>query len=473
VLFAFSLLCVSVMPRLADRGMFLDGVTYAVLARNLAEGQGTLWHPHYTETVYPDFHEQPPVGIGLQALAFRVFGDHLFVERLYSFAVGVLTLGLVAWVWGAGRSTSGAGGRWVAAALWITAPVVSWALANNMLEGTQSVFTLFAVGAVLESIRHQGTRRVAWALSSGVSVAVAVLVKGPVGLFPLATPWACWAGALQLRVPPDVALRRLSRAVAVAAIQFGGTALVFAAVSMYAPAREGVESYVAQQLRPTLAGARETSSHRLRFVKTTAQEVLPMAVLAAAVIVVSRRWRLDGSTQLDRHRATTFFLLGCAATLPLAISPKQSGHYIVPAMPMFALGFGSLIASRTESILQSARAARWVRRLAVFLLVAAVAGWIVRWVAPWRDATRLRDLDRVFSVVPPGTTLHLCPQAQTDWGLHAYAQRLWRANLDIRELRREWGIAPGSGSCAVPAGCRMVPIGTVTLVLYECGARGG
>jgi 4-amino-4-deoxy-L-arabinose transferase-like glycosyltransferase len=473
VFFAFSLLCLAVVPRMFDRGMFLDGITYAALARNLAEGRGSLWHPHYTETVYPDFHEQPTLGIGLQAIAFRVFGDHLFVERLYSFVVAVLTFALMMWTWHASRHLAGDRiGSWVAPVLWITAPVVSWALSNNMLEATQTMFALLAVGAMLESLRRQGTSRVAWGLAGGVGVAVAVLVKGPVGLFPLAAPWAYWVAALLTRPPDGAAERRFSRVLTVALCQLVGTAVVCTAVWSYGPARDGLRAYVAQQLRPTLTGSRETSAHRLRFAKTTAQEVLPMAVLAGVTLLLARRRGADRATPLDRHRAATFFLLGCAATVPLGISPKQSGHYVVPAMPMFALGFASLIASRMESLLQSARAARWARNAAVLLLTATALGAFVRWVAPWRDAARLRDLDRVLAVVPPGTTVHLCPQAQMDWSLHAYAQRLARISLDSQRTRRQWGMAPANSACVVPRTCRLVPIGTSTLVLYECGTRG-
>ena len=57
-------ICVAaLLPRLAHRGMFLDGVTYASIARNLAEGRGRFWAPHYTATIYPAFHEHPPLGV--------------------------------------------------------------------------------------------------------------------------------------------------------------------------------------------------------------------------------------------------------------------------------------------------------------------------------------------------------------------------------------------------------------------------
>src|SRR4051812_22549428 len=72
-------LVAAIMPRLAQRGMFVDGLTYASIARNLAEGRGSFWSPSYTATIYPEFHEHPPLGLWLQSLWFRVLGDHLAV----------------------------------------------------------------------------------------------------------------------------------------------------------------------------------------------------------------------------------------------------------------------------------------------------------------------------------------------------------------------------------------------------------
>ena len=92
-------LAAAIVPRLAQRGMFVDGVTYASIARNLSEGRGSFWSPSYTATVYPQFHEHPPFGFWLQSWWFRVLGDHLFVERAYSLAAAIGTALLIALIW--------------------------------------------------------------------------------------------------------------------------------------------------------------------------------------------------------------------------------------------------------------------------------------------------------------------------------------------------------------------------------------
>src|SRR3954451_14950195 len=98
-LLPLAVFAAATVPRLAHRGMFVDGVTYASIARNLAEGRGTFWVPAYTATLYPEFHEHPPLGFWLQSLWFRVFGDHLWVERLYTLTAGLITAALIAAIW--------------------------------------------------------------------------------------------------------------------------------------------------------------------------------------------------------------------------------------------------------------------------------------------------------------------------------------------------------------------------------------
>jgi len=84
---------------MAQSGMFVDGLTYAAISRNLAQGIGTFWAPSYTTTLYPQFFDHPPLGFGLQVVAFAIFGDHLLVERAYSLAMGGVTAMLMMAIW--------------------------------------------------------------------------------------------------------------------------------------------------------------------------------------------------------------------------------------------------------------------------------------------------------------------------------------------------------------------------------------
>src|SRR5262249_33680561 len=136
-----AIVVAALLPRLAHRGMFLDGITYASISRNLAQGRGRFWEPFYTATIYPAFHEHPPLVFFLQSLWFRVFGDRWFVERLYCATVGIASAALIAATWRTVREESAArNDEWLPILLWMSAPVVSWAIVGNMLEATLAMF---------------------------------------------------------------------------------------------------------------------------------------------------------------------------------------------------------------------------------------------------------------------------------------------------------------------------------------------
>ena len=46
-----SIFCVLIFPDLLAEGMFLDGIIYSDIARNLSIGNGTLWNLKYIETL--------------------------------------------------------------------------------------------------------------------------------------------------------------------------------------------------------------------------------------------------------------------------------------------------------------------------------------------------------------------------------------------------------------------------------------
>ena len=61
-------------PTLWSDGMFMDGLYYAAISRNLADGLGTFWYLHHTDFSHPIFHEHPPLAIGIQSIFFYLFG---------------------------------------------------------------------------------------------------------------------------------------------------------------------------------------------------------------------------------------------------------------------------------------------------------------------------------------------------------------------------------------------------------------
>ena len=85
LLLALAVYCLLVLPRMLTHGMFVDGLTYASIARNMAENYGSFWRPYYTATVYPTFYEHPPLGFWLQSWMYRLCGDVVYLEAWWGF----------------------------------------------------------------------------------------------------------------------------------------------------------------------------------------------------------------------------------------------------------------------------------------------------------------------------------------------------------------------------------------------------
>ncbi len=125
----------------------------------MALGIGDVWHPVFLATDYSGYHEQPTLGFLLESFFFRIFGDHFWVEKLFSAATGLITAGLIAAVWR--RLVRGREGLaecdWLPVALWVILPGWGWMYGNNMLENTLGLFAVAAVYALLRA--GEGGRR--------------------------------------------------------------------------------------------------------------------------------------------------------------------------------------------------------------------------------------------------------------------------------------------------------------------------
>jgi 4-amino-4-deoxy-L-arabinose transferase-like glycosyltransferase len=83
-LLTFTAVTILVISQLVQDGMFMDGMIYVTVSRNLAEGVGSFWDPYFSATLMTSYHEQPPLYFGLLALFYKVFGSSMYVERLFS-----------------------------------------------------------------------------------------------------------------------------------------------------------------------------------------------------------------------------------------------------------------------------------------------------------------------------------------------------------------------------------------------------
>ncbi len=419
------------LPVLVQQGMFLDGVTHACIARNMANGLGSFSRPYYTPALDPVFFGQPPLALWMQSQFFKIFGDHFWVERLFSFCIAILSVLGILMNWQMLHkerlkqevslfSTA----AWLSVLLWIASPIVFWSYQNNMLECTMVFFVLLATYFGIKSV-FEGKNGLL--LIAALFTTAAVLCKGPVGFFPVAVPLV--VGFVFRPIG-------LASAISRSAILFSITLAILAAIISFVPGMQQYwDLYLHKQLLPTLAGTQEKPvENRTKILLDLLSQLILPAILVGLV------WAKGGFRSLKIPKpALLFITLGLVGSLPLMALPKQSTHYLVPAMPFFALGFAAIFLENFSwSKSKSARNNRWKEYLAWLILLASIAFSLSFWGKYNRDEQKIREVQAICSQVGGGEILGVPPHLSTDWLLIAYFGRLGNVGLDQNAGHNYW-----------------------------------
>src|ERR1043166_2239878 len=88
-----------VFPWLMQDGMFMDGLLYADVAHNYADGIGTFWHPQTDDVINFEFFHQPPLVFFLESWFFKLIPNSIFPERIYCLFMLFITILLIRLVW--------------------------------------------------------------------------------------------------------------------------------------------------------------------------------------------------------------------------------------------------------------------------------------------------------------------------------------------------------------------------------------
>ncbi len=406
-----ALAALVMLPQLMHPGLFVDGLLYAAVSRNLAEGLGSMWSPFFTETIFPSFYEHPPLAFWLQSISYRILGDHWWVDRLYGvvlLAGCLLLIGRIAY--------RGLGVHWIPAVGFLLLPMVWWSFGNNMLENTVSFFALLSVWAQYQWVR---TNHRNWLILAGVALMAGFLAKGPVALFPLV-----W-----LPLDRYFLNRNDLKSGWKGMLWVGGVFTALLAVLMlYGPAREAVFQYFDQQVIASLSGQRNHGS-RFEMVRRLLEELVPVLLLYGLGI-----WLNRAPEQRDNLKySLRWIIFALCGTLPIFLSGKLSIHYFVPAMPFYALALAPLFRNSMFEYLQDRfhlrrfRYSGWFLVVVIFIFTAILT--LNQAGQPRRDVQTILDLKLIAEEAGENSTLGLTPDLYELWSLHANAYRFHHISL--------------------------------------------
>lgn len=417
------------LPRSLDHTVFVDGLAYASIARNMAMGQGSFWEPHFSESFWlsfnqlcPFFCEHPPLMLWLQSLLFCVIGDNTLVENVYNFIVLLASVYFISSIWKQlfRHTPDFQKQAWLPVWMWYGLKVVWWSIPNNLLDTTMAVFCMAACLFQLKAF-NSSKRTFYWILA-GIMAFLACMTKGPVGLFPLALP-----------VIYVIAIDQKSIKIAIIGLLITTCSFTvfLMLLMMYPPANFFLTSYFQGQVVLALMKKREKvgeglGSHMYLLILLF-KNIIPHLVFLMGLIVANMMARLEIRLLRQTQKVIWFVLLIIASiVLPMSISVKQADYYLMPTLPFVGIFFGACTA---ELLLRLSARFAFVSRI-IFPALAMVFCIVMIYQFNHLEEDKMYQKSRKISEhVPPNSKIFLSPGISTYSEIHTPFQRYARLSI--------------------------------------------
>ena len=413
-----SLFLLILSPQLFSEGMFMDGIYYATIARNMAEGIGSFWDPTFTHTLGEHFYDHPPLAFGLQSLFFSAFGDYFWVERLYSLLCYLITAVLMLYAWKLIAAKTDFKWGVLSLFLWISIPKIIWGAPNNLLENTSMIFIL---SSVLLQIHYFKNRQFPFGFWAGLFLFAGFLTKGPTALFPLSFPFFFglinkqWKAVLRIYL-----------------FLFIGLFTPFFILWLFIP--EGwnaLESYINIQVLASLKNVQSVDS-RFYILRRFFEEILVILILCLISWAV-RKYGLKTKSIFTSLYFWPLVLCGLSGVLPIMVSMKQSTFYIIPTFSLFCLAANLFLVNQFQLIFKKKSyrllSTKFLLPLSLILFIAAIGVNSHFFGIHVRDKDKLTDLKMCIQSLPQEATIQIGSELFREWSYYAYFYRYGKISL--------------------------------------------
>ncbi len=408
-------------------GMFLDGITYADISKNLANGEGSFWKPHYTKGLFNEFYEHPPLAFGLQSLTFMLLGDSIFTERIYSLFTFIIVGYLIVLIWK--EITNNYKNGWIPLFLWISMSIVPWAAANNILENTMSIFVCMAFLFYWKSLKQY---RFIWLISSGVCLSLGLLTKGFFCLYIWGVPFFIW---FFLRK------KSFSQMTIDTIVLISASVIPLALLYFCIPdAQHNMTTYFNKQVIGSVQNIKTVES-RLEILYKFAQNAIIPITISALFILSSSIKKYETENRSKNLKGFLMFLaIVLSGIIPMMISMKQSGFYILTVYPLFAIGLAYFINPIVEPIIQNfktnSKKIQIFKKITIVIIIVSTGLALGQINRIGRDKVMIKITKEVVELVGKNHTINICPEMYSIWSLHAYFSRYGNVSLDKNELNK-------------------------------------
>ena len=470
--FALFYIVAMFLPRLVVQGLFGDGLLYSSISRNMAIGKGSLWQPFFSssywlDNVPPIYYENPPLMLWMESFLFRLMGDYWWVEKVYSLIILALNCWLMLKIWQLfeqKKRVSLTGLGCLVLVFWYLMPRVLWGNPNNLMDNNLLTFCLLSIYFIFKAINIGHVSEVeapnvgevlnladvkstdvdtpsvsapnssfivhhSSFLAAGLCIFLGILTKGPVALYPLAIPvlWALFTKGISLKkaITDTLILTAISSAFFIGLLYFNPAAKTYFSI------------YWEQRLLAVIVGSRDDMKlsgwQHFEILETLFIELLPVLIVFLIFYVSLKAKKINIDIPRKYTDLGLFFLfLGFAATLPIMISTKQSGIYLIPGLPMFAFSAAFFALPFFERLVDLKMFDVFSVRFKYFSWLGLTVSLIYSAVIMGnfgRDKLLLSDVENLKTVIPQDAKVGVCFEMMDNFVFHVNLQRFCRFEL--------------------------------------------
>jgi 4-amino-4-deoxy-L-arabinose transferase-like glycosyltransferase len=406
-----------VISQLVQDGMFMDGMIYVTVSRNLAEGVGSFWDPYFSATLMTSYHEQPPLYFGLLALFFKVFGSSMYVERLFSLVCLAITCVYMHLFWKKLfiNTKEIALHSWIPVLFYVITPVCFWAYTNHVEETVMAIFATMASYYVYCAL-FLNERPIFYLILGGVFIFLSGLTKGVQGMFPIAAVGIYWL------LSKDISFSKMVLwtlfLIGVPAIILG--TLWFSNQDVSA----SFISYYHDRYVPTFTNEMNTTGNRFDILIKVFLELLPIGIISGSILLFSRKYKTIDVQPIHYKKSMIWlFILGLSGTAPLMVTLEQRGFYIVTAMPLFVLAVSMFAASRITTLINRIKSINTLNITMVILFVGSIVFSISQIGKYKRNENTLSDIYKAKQVILENSLVGFPSKMHSEWAFQAYMMR--------------------------------------------------
>lgn len=418
-----ALLISFISPYFFAHGMFFDGTLYSNIAMKYSQGIGEFWAVQVCE-FSTAFLGHPPFVFFIQSIFYDIFDTNYIVDKFICLFFNLLSVFGVVLIWRRFMDRTEKNNPKIAffpLILWISIPIVSWGLNTNVLEITLNALIVFSTLCIILSIQNQSYKRIIYLFLAGLLIFSGILAKGAVALFPLAFIFIYW-----LIIRPYKFKRMVFDSLLLIVFSLG--VFVFLLL-VNTEALEFFTNYYKVQLVHSFTEA-QTVTSRFYILHRCLSELLPAIGIGVLVYLLGRKaTRIES---VNKSYALVFFLYGLCAVIPIMLTLKQSGFYLLPSFPYLVLAITFFVKTNLEFILQKFRnksAYTIVNIILIVWILAASVFAISNYNTIARDEKKLVDLLLIDKELPKGIECKIHENMREDWSLIMYWHRYKEVTL--------------------------------------------